>query len=267
MTLVGCNMQNNKKADNSTKSEKYLVLYYSQTGVTQKVANEIAKHLNADVLRIEAEQPYNGTYEETIERGRQEREAGILPKLQDTKIDLSGYDVIFLGYPIWYGTYALPMATLVNDVDFAGKKIVPFCTFGSGGLSSSTGHLKTALPKAQICQGYGVRTARINKAPVEVERFLKEHGYLEGTVEKLPEYSQQQPVNQDEIKIFNDACSGYKYPLGTPVTVGKRTTTDGTDYRFIAKSKNHESKDVEATIFVTVSNEPNSKPEFTEVVR
>lgn len=267
LALVGCGSPNKSKADGDAKSKKCLVIYYSQTGVTQKVAQEIAKLLDADIFRIEVEQPYSGTYEETIERSRKEMEEGLLPKLKEMKVDFTKYDVIFLGYPIWFGTYAMPIATLVDEVDFAGKKIVPFCTFGSGGLVSSMNNLKTALPEAEICRGYGVRTARIDKAPVEVQRFLKEYGYLDGEVEKLPEYSPQQPVNQEEIEIFNAACSGYKYPLGTPVSVGKRTTPEGTDYRFTAKSKNSEGNDVEAVIFVTVGKEQGAVPEFTEVVR
>ncbi len=265
--LVSFTLPERDKTGTETKSEKCLVVYYSQTGVTEKVAIEISRLLNADIIGIDAERPYDGTYEETIERGRKEMEAGVLPELKKIDVDFTKYDVIFLGYPIWFGTYAQPIATLVNDVDFAGKKIVPFCTFGSGGLGASMDDLKEALPKAEICQGYGVRSARIDKAPAEVERFLKEYGYLDGEVEKLPEFTSQQSVTQRETDIFNAACSSYKYPLGTPVTFGKRLTSDGTDYRFVAKSKNRDGIDVESIIFVTVGNDPNAKPEFTEVVR
>lgn len=115
--------------------------------------------------------------------------------------------------------------------------------------------------------GYGVRNARLAKAPAEVERFLIENGYMEGEVEKLPEYLAQQPVTSEDVKIFDAACGDYQYPLGTPVAVGKRTTPDGTDFRFIARSKDAAGTDVEATIFVTVGKGADAKPEFTEVVR
>lgn len=268
LALVGCNSQKKSEATNSgPKAQKYLVVYYSQTGATQQVAQAFAALLGADTLRIEAEQPYDGTYRETIERCQKEMQNGELPALKALKADWSDYDVIFLGYPIWFGTYALPMASLVKQADFAGKKIVPFCTFGSGGLGASMKDLKQALPKAEILPGYGVRNARLAKAPAEVERFLVENGYLEGEVEKLPEYSAQQPVTAGEVKIFDAACGDYQYPLGTPITVGKRTTASSTDYRFTAKSKDARGNDVEATIYVTVGNGPDAKPEFTEVER
>ena len=160
-----------------------------------------------------------------------------------------------------------PIWDRVDPVDFAGKKIVPFCTFGSGGLGASMKDLKQALPKAEILPGYGIRNARISKAPSEVKRFLIENRYLEGEVEQLPAYSAQQPVSPEEAAIFDAACGDYQYPLGTPVTVGKRTTSQGTDYCFTAQSKDAKGNEVEAAIYVTVSNDPNIKPEFTEVVR
>lgn len=267
LALVGCGSPNKSEADGDAKSMKCLVIYYSQTGVTQKVAQEIAKLLDADIFRIEVEQPYSGTYEETIERSRKEMEEGLLPKLKEMKVDFTKYDVIFLGYPIWFGTYAPPIASLLEKVCFDGKKIIPFCTFGSGGLEASMEALKKALPKAEILPGFGIRNARINKSEAEVEYFLKENGYIEGQVDILPEYSAQQPVTENDIAIFNAACANYTYPLGTPVSVGKRTTVNGTDYRFTARSKDSKGNDVDAVIYVKESKNPNTKPEFTKVVR
>lgn len=267
LTLVGCNSQKKSKIDDEDKAPKCVVVYYSQTGATRQVAQLFAQQLNAEMVSLEVEEPYYGTYQETIERCQKEMAANEVPALKPVATDFTQYDVIFLGYPIWFGTYAQPIASLVKQVDFAGKKIVPFCTFGSGGLAASAEHLKKALPKAEILPGYGVRNARTTKAPAEVERFLKENGYLKGEVEKLPDYSSQEPVTPEETAIFNAACGDYQYPLGTPVTVGKRQTSQGTDYRFSAQSKDAQGNDTQATIYVTVSNEPDSKPEFTEVVR
>lgn len=266
LTLIGCNSQKKSQTeDDSVNNPKCLVIYYSQTGTTQKVAEELVRMLNADTLRIEAEQPYNGTYAETIERCKKEMGNEELPKLKPINTELEDYDVVFLGYPIWFGTYARPIASLLTEVDFAGKKVVPFCTFGSGGLETSIKDLKQAIPDAQIQTGYGIRNARIDKAPAEVERFLKESGYLTGEVEKLPDFSPQQPVTKEDISLFDMACGDYTYPLGTPVTVGKRQTAQGTDYQFTVQSKDNNDNPIEATIYVTVGN--GAKPEFTKVVR
>ena len=250
-----------------TKQQKVLVLYYSQTGTTQSVAEELQKQLGADIERIEAVNPYDGDFGATIERCGKERESGEVPDIKPIQANLADYDVIFLGYPIWFGTYAMPIATLVKENDFAGKTIVPFCTFGSGGLNSSTEALKKALPKANILQGYGVRQARVEAAPKELDRFLIENGFKEGNVAPLPDYSELVPITEEDSLIFDAACSGYQFPLGTPQTVGKRQTEESTDYKFTAKSIGFDGKESTTTIYITVGNKEGDKPEFTEVVR
>ena len=242
---------------------KQLVLYYSQTGSTKTVAEEIKKLLDADIEGIELENPYTGTYDETLQRVRKEKESGNLPKLKPLKADLSKYEVVYLGYPIWFGTYALPIASLVKSYGFEGKKIVPFCTFGSGDMESAMEDLKKALPKVEMAEnGFGMRDVRVVAAPKEVNRFLIEYGYLQGQVEALPGYSEMRPVTEEERRIFEAACSGYKYPLGTPVLAGKRGTPEGVDY--IYEVENYGKKN---TVFVTVGHEEGAKPEFTRVVR
>ena len=107
------------------KAPKVLVLYYSQSSNTQKVAQEIGSRLGADMEAIVPVEPYDGTYQETIERSMKEREAGVLPEIQPLTADIKDYDIIFIGYPIWFGTFAPPMGSLLEKVDFSGKKLVP----------------------------------------------------------------------------------------------------------------------------------------------
>ena len=249
----------------SAFAQKKLVLFYSENGTTKSVAEEIQKQVGADIEAVEAVEPYTGDFGATIQRGNKERESGQWPAIKPLKKKIADYDVIFLGYPIWFGTYANPIVTLVKAEDFAGKTIVPFCTFGSGGLNTSTADLEKALPKAKIQKGYGVRAARIQKAEKELNRFLIENGYKTGSIEKLGDYSEQKPVTEAEKKLFDEACSNYQFPLGTPQTAGKRDTADGTDYQFSVKSRGMDGKEGTSTIYVTV--EKGGKPEFTEVVR
>lgn len=255
LALTSCN--------SNEEDTKALVLYYSQTGTTETVALELQKMLNADVEAIELENPYTGTYNDVVAQVGQERANGILPKLKPLKADLSEYDIVFLGYPIWFGTYATPIASLVKDYDFADNKVVTFCTFGSGGLEAAIEDLKKALPKAEIAErGFGIRTARVAATAKELNRFLVENEYIEGNVEALVGYSEMQPVTAEEKRIFDEACGDYQFPLGTPVLVGKRGTSESVDYIFEV-----ESNGAPSTIYVTVGNTPDAKAEFTRVVR
>ena len=270
ITAITASCTNRQAQNTNSQTEntnRQLVLYYSETGSTKAVAEELQKQLGADIEAIECVNPYSGNFQETIQRSGQEREKGETPALKPLTKQIADYDVIFLGYPIWFGTYAMPIATLVKEQDFAGKTIVPFCTFGSGGLNTSSDALMKALPQATIKKGYGVRTARVAAAEKELDRFLKENGYKEREVSPLPDYSAQEPVTEDDKAIFDAACSDYQFPLGTPETVGKRATDDSNDYKFIVKGKGMNGEESTSTIFVTVGKAEGAKPEFTEVVR
>lgn len=266
MACGTCFAENNEaqKNDNAQKS-KTLVLYYSQTGVTKTVAEELQKKLGADIESIKAVKPYDGDFNATIARCQQEMKNNELPEIQPVKHNLNDYDTIFLGFSVWFGTYARPIITLVKDNKFEGKKIIPFCTFGSGGLVECTEQLKKDLPNATILNGYGVREARIARTAEELDRFLKENKFIEGTVEALEPYSEQKPVTEEEVKTFKAACDGYQFPLGTPITVGSRKTANGVDYLYTVNGKTPNGKDVKSTIYVTVEN--GKTPEFTLVVR
>ncbi len=243
--------------------DKALVLYYSHTGTTEQVAMQLQQMVGADIEAIEVENPYTGSYNDVVMRAGEERRSGNLPKINPLKADLSKYDTIYLGYPIWYGTYAVPILSLLEEYDFAGKKVVTFCTFGSGGLEAAISDLKKALPKAEVAErGFGIRAARVANTAKELNRFLVENGYVEGYVEALVGFSEMQPVTEEERAIFDAACSNYQFPLGTPVLAGRRGTPDGVDFIYQV-----DSNGAFCTIYVTIANTPDAKPEFTRVVR
>lgn len=250
-------------ADNSGNS--MLVLYYSQTGATRQVAEEIARQTGAAIDSIVAADSYGTDYDETIKRWRQEREEGKKVEILPLTADIDKYDTIFLGFPIWGGTYASPIATYLSDNSLKGKRVVTFATFGSGGIESATADVVRVQPEAEVVEGYGVRNARLDKASVEIDRFLIENGYKEGTIRPLPDYGTPYLVNNKDKEVFDAACSGYRFPLGTPVTVARRLYEGGEDYRFSVISQGPDGKEVPATVYVTVS--PGQPPEFTRVVR
>ncbi len=249
---------------------KVLVLYYSQTSNTKAIAEEIAARLGADTEEIVSAEPYDGDFQATIERCMQERQTGKLPKVQPLAADLSAYDVIFLGYPIWFGTYAPPVAALLNEIDLSGKKVVPFCSFGSGGLDSSIKDLKAKCPDAEILPGYGVRAARTAAIPKEVDQFLKANGFLEGEFAKLEPFPEQHPVSEEEAAIFDAAVDGYPMLNAKASAVTSRSIPGGVEYCFTALPvpREPDAKMPPATeIKVYVTVEEGQAPVFTQVVR
>ena len=176
----------------SAEKTKTLVLYYSQTGATKAVAEALQSQLGADIASIEAVEPYDTDYAATVARWCQEREAGVKVAIQPLAVNLDRYDTIFLGFPVWGGTVASPVETFLADNSLAGKTVVTFATFGSGGLDSATADVATAQPDATVVKGYGVRNARVEKAPAEIARFLIEGGYVEGEIDE--DYIQPGPA-------------------------------------------------------------------------
>ena len=259
------------------ETPKVLVLYYSQTSNTKAVAQEIATRLHADIEEIAMVEPYDTAFQATIDRCKADREKGITPEIKPLKSDIADYELIFLGYPIWFGTYAPPIASLLEKVDLSGKKVVPFCTFGSGGLESSMKDLVEKQPNAEILPGYGVRAARIDAMPKEVEQFLKLYKsvYLGGSSDKLgfapADFPEQHPVSADEAAIFDTAVNGYPMLNAKATTVASRTILDGTEYLFTAQDMRQEvsSYDSQLTseIKVYVTVEKGKSPVFTRVVR
>ena len=247
-----------------------LVLFYSQTSNTKVVADLIASQLDAYIDEIVPVQPYDGDFQATIERGKQELDSGNYPEIQPLKVDVADYDVIFLGYPIWFGTYAPPIATFLNQVDLKGKKIVPFCTFGSGGLESSVKDLAVAEPEAEILPGYGVRAARLDAVPQEVEQFLKESGFIEGEYTKLEAFPEQHPVTEEEAAVFEAAVGDYPMMHAQAKTVASRVLPNGVEYLFTAvdlpREQNPDMPPAgEMQVYVTVVGD--EAPVFTKVIR
>ena len=270
VTLAAVSCGPKKQKQEEQPKPKMLVVYYSQTSNTQKVATEIATRLNIDLAEIVPIEPYDGDFEATINRGKKELDEGILPAIQPLTVNVADYDIVFIGYPIWFGTYPPPVFTFLDQVDLSGKKIVPFCTFGSGGLESSMRDLYNAEPKATMLDGYGVRAARLDAMPKEIDQFLKAGRFIEGEYTPLGDFTEPQPVNEAEAAIFEAATGDYPMMHAQPESVGSRAIPGGTEYLFVANDLPREDMpDMPPMgpmkVYVTVIE--GEAPVFTRVVR
>lgn len=258
--LTACNSKPQGETNGvATESTKSLIIYYSQSGATQQVAQLIQQKTGADIEAIVCEQPYDGDFQQTIERVQQDMSQSIVPDIQELAHPVTDYDTIYVGYPIWFGTYAPPISRLLSQNNFNQKVVIPFCTFGSGGLENSEWELRETLEESTVLAGYGVRNARVEKASSELDRWLVEIGVLEGQVQDLPDFGEEHAVSEAEAAIFSEACSSYQMPLGNPVNVAVRELDDAVEYRFMA--------DNNSQVYVLKDKAEGSVAEFTRVVR
>ena len=146
---------------------KVAVVYYSQSkvGNTATVAKWIAKHTGGELVPLETVEAYPDAYGETLKAAKKDMENGGTRAIKSVP-PLDGYDVVFIGSPIWYGTYAPPVAEFFKTHSFAGKTVVPFCTHGGGGAGRYFVDVRKACPAATVKEGLTIRGSN------QVERRL-----------------------------------------------------------------------------------------------
>lgn len=249
--MMSCaSKQNAEQQAEEPAAKKVLVLYFSVTNTTKQMAEYIQQKTGADIEALELVNAYSTVYDEIIKRSGEEREGNVLPELKPLKANLADYDVIFLGYPLWFGTYAQPVKTLLASGALNGKTVVPFCTSGSSGVKQSVDDMRKDYPAINVADCMGVRSSLMDKMPATVDRVLINLGLIEGQNEALADYSAQQAPTAEETEIFNAAISTYPMMNGTQaVSVGSRTTSNGTDYKFVG-----EANGAKMDIYITKEN-------------
>ena len=149
------NMENTDNQD--AQEHKILVAYFSATGTTKGVAEHIANGLNADIYEIVPEDPYTDAdlnYNDNNSRTTIEmNDPNARPAISGSVENMEQYDIIFVGYPIWWGEAPRIVSTFMESYDFSGKTIVPFCTSGGSGIGSSASNLERLTSGATWLDG------------------------------------------------------------------------------------------------------------------
>jgi len=144
-------------AENGEETNRILVVCFSATGNTQSVAEIIAARLNADIHEIVPEEPYSSAdldYNDSSSRSSVEmNDPAARPGISSVLEGIENYDVVFLGYPIWWGEAPRIINTFLESYDFSGKTIIPFCTSSSSGMGSSARDLQSLTPDAVWMDG------------------------------------------------------------------------------------------------------------------
>ena len=118
-------------------TKKILVAYFSHSGNTREIANQIHKILGGNIFEIQTVKPYPNDYNAVVNQARQELDSDYKPALKTKIENIKPYDLVFIGYPVWWGTFPAPVKTFLSEYDFSGKTIAPFCTHEGSGLGRS----------------------------------------------------------------------------------------------------------------------------------
>lgn len=159
-----------KETENDAGEQKVLVAYFSATGTTKGVAQQIADGLSCDLYEITPQDPYTDAdlnYSDTSSRTTSEmNDENARPAISGAVSNMAQYDVVFLGYPIWWGEAPRIISTFLESYDFTGKTIVPFATSGGSGMGKTNEKLAPSCPGAKLLSGKVFRGA-VSKADLQ----------------------------------------------------------------------------------------------------
>ncbi|MBO7672517.1 NAD(P)H-dependent oxidoreductase [bacterium] len=133
--------------------KKVLIAYYSHSGNTKSVAEKIQQLTGGDMFEIKPVKAYPANYNDVVNLAQTEKAQNFKPELIDNG-DISAYDTIFVGTPVWWYTFSSPVRTFLVAHDFAGKTIMPFCTHGGGGASATYTDMQKLCPNATVKNGF-----------------------------------------------------------------------------------------------------------------
>ena len=149
-----CQTNSGKSVENpSGTSENILIVYLSRTKNTKAVAEMIQLEVGGDLVELELENPYPENYQAIVAQVARENETGFLPPLK-TKVDVSKYHTIFIGFPTWGMQLPPPMKSFLHKNDLSGKTVIPFNTNAGYGVGSSFKTVKELCPKSQVLEGF-----------------------------------------------------------------------------------------------------------------
>ena len=144
-----------------------------EVGNTKIVADYISEITGADQYEIVIHKYDGMAYTPLINLAKEEANKGELPPYEGQAPDLSKYDTIYIGGPIWWGTYPQVMFTLFRDINLDGKTVIPFTTHEGSGLGSTVQDVKKAFPKANVKPGFAIYGHEVRTGRAKVEKWLK----------------------------------------------------------------------------------------------
>lgn len=162
------------KAQKDSSGKKVLIAYFSRSGNTKAIANHIKNLTGGDLFEIEVAKPYPTEYRACTEVAKKEKETNARPVLKTKVKNMEEYDLLFIGYPNWWGTMPMPILTFLESYKLDGKIVIPFCTHGGGGEQNCFKDFVKNTNKAVNKKGFLTSGGMAASARQQVEKWLRE---------------------------------------------------------------------------------------------
>ena len=159
-------------------SSKSLVVYFSWSGNTEKVAKEIQSETGSDIFEIVPATPYSDDYNTVVDQAKKEQRNNARPEIKDNINNLNDYDTIYVGFPNWWGDMPMILYTFFDNYDLSGKTVALFCTSGGSGLSKTVNEVKELEPNATVTKGLHIGSSDASSPKSYVVDWLDEIGMI-----------------------------------------------------------------------------------------
>jgi flavodoxin len=160
---------------------KTLIAYFSWGGNTREMAKQIQQQTDADLFEITTVKLYPTEYSECVDVAKKEQQAGTRPPLATEVKNLATYDVVFVGYPNWWGTMPQALFTFLEKYSMSGKTVIPFCTHGGGRWGRSLDDLKKLCRDATVIEGLAIKGSTVKSSKDDVAKWLRKIGIIKNS--------------------------------------------------------------------------------------
>lgn len=164
------------EAKDSVENGKILVAYFSHSGNTKKIAEEIQDKTGADIFEIKTVNAYSDDYNTVLDEAKAELNDKARPKLSETVEDMAQYQTVIIGYPIWWGDMPMAVYSFLDEYDLSGKTVLPFCTHGGSGLSGTDKNIQNEEKDAKVTDGLAIRDSSLDDVDGDIDQWLKSNG-------------------------------------------------------------------------------------------
>ena len=162
--------------EKKAESGKVLIAFFSWSGNTRGIAEEIQKQTSADLFEIRPVRPYSSDYSIVLMEAQQDQHVQARPELAEHVENMDQYDTVLLGYPNWWASIPMPVASFLEEYDFSGKTVVPFCSHGGGRFGQSLTAIAKLVPDAMIGEGLSVHYSGGGSLAEDVRVWLETNG-------------------------------------------------------------------------------------------
>lgn len=163
--------ENNNSVGKET--DKILVAYFSWSGNTRRIARQVHQKVGGDLFEITLERPYSSDYDTVLDQAKRDQERQARPQIKNQVPNMAQYDVIFLGYPNWWASIPMPIASFLEGYDFSGKRIFPFCSHGGGRFGQSLSAIAKLSPQAKVMEALSVSYSGGRSLPDDISTWLR----------------------------------------------------------------------------------------------